>query len=346
MRSQFVRSAMLVVAASLAVLLLPLLAVFSAYAAAEPGQRLVEDFERPAVLTAAVLAVLALAVLAGGLGMLVARRQAVRVTGPMEDLALQAERLGAGDASVAPLATGISEIDRVSAVLAASSQDMRNALAAERDFAADASHQLRTPLAALLLRLEEIAATSDPVAVREEAGIAIDQVERLTGVVEDLMGRAKRRPSEASAVSLDSVIAALQREWQPAFEYGRRSMRVHGERGLQVLIARSALSQILSTLIENSLTHGRGTVSVLARRSGATVVVEVSDEGHGVPAELAPHIFERSVSSRGGGLGLTLARDLAEKNYGRLELLRAAPAVFALFLSDAGSSSLANTNVR
>ena len=268
------------------------------------------------------------------LSVVVARLQALRLVAPLSALADQAERLGAGDSSVAPLATGVPEIDRVSGVLAANSQDMAKSLAAERDFAADASHQLRTPLAALLLRLEEIESTDDPEVVRSEAGIAIDQVARLTGVVDDLMSRAKRR------------LAALQREWQPAFAQSRRSMRVHGERDLQVFIARSALSQIISTLIENSLKHGRGTVSVLARRSGPTVVVEVGDDGAGVQPGLARHIFEREVSSSGTGLGLALARDLAEQNYGRLELLEAAPAVFALFLSDAESSSLAKTNLR
>ncbi len=345
MRSRYVRSAMSVAAAVLALVLVPLAAALVVMALQEAQAR---PLGMPAanLVAWALVAIVLLTLLAGGLGVFVARRQADLVTEPLEALAQQAERLGAGDASVSALATGISEIDRVSAVLAASSQDIRSALAAERDFASDASHQLRTPLAALLLRLEEIAGTEDPVVVKEEAGIAIDQVERLTGVVEDLMYRAKRRPAEASAVSLDSVIAALQREWQPAFEQARRSMRVHGERGLEVMIARSALSQILSTLIENSLAHGRGTVSVLARRSGPTVVLEVTDEGEGVAPGLAPHIFERSVSSGGSGLGLALARDLAEKNYGRLELLRATPAVFALFLSEAGSSSLAKTKVR
>ncbi|MGZ4745283.1 MAG: sensor histidine kinase, partial [Oryzihumus sp.] len=79
---------------------------------------------------------------------------------------------------------------------------------------------------------------------------------------------------------------------------------------------------------------GRGTVDVHARRSGPSVVVEVSDQGDGVPAAIAPHIFERSVTTTGTGLGLALARDLAESNGGRLELIQTQPAIFALFLSE------------
>jgi signal transduction histidine kinase len=216
--------------------------------------------------------------------------------------------------------------------------DMTRSLAAERDFAADASHQLRTPLTALLMRLEEISETDDAAVVKEEATIAIAQVERLTRVVDDLLGRTRGSGGPSPAVSLDSVIAALQREWQPAFEQARRSVRVRGERGLFVRSTPVALSQVLSTLLENSLVHGRGTVDVHARRSGPSVIVEVSDQGDGVPAAMAPHIFERSVSSGAGGstgLGLALARDLAESNGGRLDLVQAQPARFALFLSEA-----------
>jgi signal transduction histidine kinase len=113
---------------------------------------------------------------------------------------------------------------------------------------------------------------------------------------------------------------------------------VHGERGLVVQATPVALSQVLSTLLENSLAHGRGTVDVHARRSGPSVVVEVSDQGEGVPASIAPHIFQRSVTTGGTGLGLALARDLAESNGGRLELVQAQPAIFALFLSESDAA--------
>jgi signal transduction histidine kinase len=278
----------------------------------------------------------ALSVLAVIVGVLVASAQARTLSEPMTELADRAERLGAGESRFQPLVTGIAEIDRVSQVLSRSAQQLTRSLASERDFASDASHQLRTPLTALLMRLEEIAATDDLAAVQEEATIAIAQVERLTRVVDDLLSRSRRgHDAPRPSVSLDSVIAALQREWQPAFEQARRSVRVHGQRGLSVQATPVALSQVLSTLLENSLAHGRGTVDVHARRSGPSVVVEVSDQGDGVPNTIAPHIFERSVSSaKSTGLGLALARDLAEANGGRLELIQTQPAIFALFLSE------------
>ena len=283
-------------------------------------------------------AMLAVGAVGGVTAYLVTLGTRARVERSSKELVDLATRFAAGEARLTPVHSEIDEIEHVSGVMTRRAHDMTKSLAAERDFAADASHQLRTPLTALLMRLEEISETDDAEVVKEEANIAIAQVERLTRVVDDLLGRTRGAGGPSPAVSLDSVIAALQREWQPAFEQARRSVRVRGERGLFVRSTPVALSQVLSTLLENSLVHGRGTVDVHARRSGPSVIVEVSDQGDGVPAAMAPHIFERSVSSGAGGstgLGLALARDLAESNGGRLDLVQAQPARFALFLSEA-----------
>ena len=278
-------------------------------------------------------ALTAVAVLSTAASLWVAGRGVGRVTALLGLLRDRAERLAAGDTRPVPLGSGIPELDRLDAALVRGAQQGAKRLASERDFAADASHQLRTPLTALLMRLEEISMTDDLGVVAEESSIAIAQVERLSKVVDDLMSRTRSGVQANPSVSLDSVLASLQREWQPAFAQARRSIHVSGERGLSVRATPVALGQILTTLLENSLAYGAGTVEVNARRAGPSVVIEVSDAGDGVSPALAPHIFERSVSSSGSGLGLSLARDLAEAAGGRLELARATPPVFALFLS-------------
>ena len=339
MRKQLVRSTFGSVLLSVAIFDLSF-GVAIWWALADKGGRIQKWLDQPGSsnvpvrVVALAAAVSVIAVLAG---VVVAFLQARRFAEPLAQLADRADRLGAGESRFQPLVTGIAEVDRISEVLARSADQMTRSLASERDFASDASHQLRTPLTALLMRLEEISVTDDMLVVKEEAGSAIAQVERLTKVVDELLSRARRgHDSPTPSVSLDSVIAALQREWQPAFELARRSVHVHGQRGLLVRATSVALSQVLSTLLENSLAHGRGTVDVEARRSGPSVVVEVSDQGVGVSSTIAPHIFERSVSTaKSTGLGLALARDLAEANGGRLELIQAAPAIFALFLSEA-----------
>jgi signal transduction histidine kinase len=343
-RQRLVRSTVLAVVLSVIIVGLPLFlaasyAVTHDKSVLQPWLRTPHDSNQQVLLILAVI--VALSVVAVAVGVLVASRQARKFAEPMTGLAERAARLGAGQSRFEPLVSGIAEIDAVSDVLARSAHQLTRSLASERDFAADASHQLRTPLTALLMRLEEIGVTDDLDVVREEAGIAIAQVERLTRVVDDLMSRTRRGHHDAPtpSVSLDSIIAALQREWQPAFAQAKRSVHVHGQRGLLVRSTPVALSQVLSTLLENSLAHGRGTVDVHARRSGPSVVVEVSDQGDGVAPTIAPHIFERSVTSGGTGLGLALARDLAESNGGRLELVQAQPVIFALFLSEAEAAA-------
>jgi signal transduction histidine kinase len=343
MRRQLVRSTFVAVLVSVMIMGLPL-GAFSWWAMADHATRLRGWLDQPVlplVPFRLLVVIVALSVMAVLVGVFVAWLQASRYAEPMAQLADRAERFSAGESRFQPLVTGIGEVDRIADVLSRSALQMTRSLASERDFASDASHQLRTPLTALLMRLEEIAMTDELAVVKEEAGIAIAQVERLTKVVDELLSRSRKGHDPAPpSVSLDSVIAALQREWQPAFEQARRSVRVHGQRGLRVLATPVALSQVLSTLFENSLAHGRGTVDVHARRSGPSVVVEVSDQGEGVAAAIAPHIFERSVSTaKSSGLGLALARDLAEANGGRLELIQAQPAIFALFLSEADPES-------
>jgi signal transduction histidine kinase len=337
MRRLLLRSTLAAVGAALTLLGVPLfvLGVIVALAPVESRTRLVERTSglQGALLLSGLVLVLVLLGLAAG--WFVARRRARILGDPLTALADRAERLGAGESRFLPLDSGIGELDRISDVLSRTAIQVTRNLAAERDFAADASHQLRTPLTALLMRLDEIASTDDLTVVQEEAQVAIAQVERLSKVVDDLMGRTRVSDPTRPSVSLDAVLASLQREWQPAFAASKRSMRIHGERGLRVRATPMALGQIVSTLIENALAHGRGTVDIAARRAGPSVVIELGDEGTGVSAAIAPHIFERSVSSSGSGLGLTLARDLAEDNGGRLELVSAQPAVFAVFLSEA-----------
>jgi len=337
MRRLLLRSTLAAVGATLAILAIPLMVMGMVVALAPPERRehLVQrtsGLQGVLTLTSLVL-VLTLVGLAAG--WFVAQRRARQLGDPLTELAARAERLGAGESRFTPLDSGIGELDRISDVLSRSATQVTRNLAAERDFAADASHQLRTPLTALLMRLDEIAATDDLEVVQEEAQVAIAQVERLSKVVDDLMGRTRVSDPTRPSVSLDAVLASLQREWQPAFAASKRSMRIHGERGLRVRATPVALAQIVSTLIENALAHGRGTVDIAARRAGPSVVIELGDEGAGVAPAIAPHIFERSVSSTGSGLGLTLARDLAEDNGGRLELVSTQPAVFAVFLSEA-----------
>lgn len=282
-----------------------------------------------------VLLVAVVSLAAIGVAVVLAVLESRRLTNPLTDLAGRADRLGSGEALPTGQRYGIAELDRVAEVLDNSASRLGRLLAAERDFATDASHQLRTPLAALSMRLEEIAGTADdPEVVAEEAQAALAQVERLTQVVDQLLVAARSgRDAEVRPTEIDRVIGQQLDEWEPAFRRAGRCVRFEGDRGLRARASTGGLSQVVATLLDNALVHGAGTTTVRASATPQSVVVEVGDEGPGVPADLAPRIFDRHVSGGDGtGLGLSLARSLAEADGGRLALVCARPATFAVFL--------------
>jgi signal transduction histidine kinase len=286
------------------------------------------------VVTLALAGALLALVAAGGLGLL----QAKVLQSELAGLQRRAENLGSGQKREPLRSSGMVEVDRVAELLERSADRVDRLIAAERQFASDASHQLRTPLTALSMRLEEILQAEDQQTVRDEAASALAQVERLATVVEHLLDSVRDNNLRAGPVPLDDVVLQQVVEWEPAFAARQRIIKATGTRGLVALATPNGLSQVLATLLENSLIHGDGTVTVSTRSTGISLVVEVTDEGAGVPAELGARIFERSVSGRKGtGLGLAVARELAEADGGRLELVQQKPAMFALFLSAAGA---------
>lgn len=269
--------------------------------------------------------------------------QARRLAEPLVELAVTADRLGSGDTRPHQRRYGVPELDRVAEMLDHSAERLRELLRRQRDFASDASHQLRTPLTALSIRLEEIALAEDGETVREEAAAALAQVERLTTVVDSLLARARdNRSAMVAPVDIATLLREQAREWRPAYRRAGRPLQVEVPRQLLANATAGGLGQAVACLLENALTHGAGTVVVRAREAGEYAVVEVADEGAGVAESLVPHIFRRSVSGGSGtGLGLALARALVEADGGRLELVRPRPPVFAVFLPTASEPASA-----
>jgi signal transduction histidine kinase len=286
----------------------------------------------------AMLLIFGLVMLGVGVAVGLAMVQARKLTLPLIDLAETAERLGSGNARPRRRRYGVPEVDRVAEVLDRSAVRIADLLVASREFASDASHQLRTPLTALSMRLEEMVDAADyPDVVREEGAAAVAQVERLAAVVEQLLARAKHDPTgNAAAMGVDQIVRQQVEEWERVFRREGRQLRVTGERGLIAVASPGGLSQIIATLLDNSLVHGDGAVTIHTKATATSIVVEIGDEGPGVPTELERRVFDRNVSGRQGtGLGLYLARSLATADGGRLELVRPRTAVFAVFLRKA-----------
>ena len=258
-----------------------------------------------------------------------------RAARPVEELAEAAGRLGTGDPRPVGRRYGVTELDQVADGLDSAARRVTTLLTADRELAIDASHQLRTPLTALSMRLEEMIASADePEVVREEGTAALHQAERLAEVVTQLLSPGRRAAGSAALISVDKIVLQQITEWAPAFRRAGRKIVLVGESRLQAWVTPGGLAQVIATLLDNALMHGKGTVTIRRTQAERSVVIEVEDEGDGVPAELVSRIFERSVSGRpeGTGLGLALARTMAAADGGRIVLARRRPPVFAVFL--------------
>ncbi|MGH3987585.1 MAG: sensor histidine kinase, partial [Pseudonocardiaceae bacterium] len=283
------------------------------------------------------LAMLGLAALAIGTVWLVARRQARRLAGPLEELSDAARRLGDGDFSVRTEPVDLPEIDAVGTALNSTAGRLDDMLARERAFSADASHQLRTPLTGLRLRLE--AALDRPGQdLRHAITAGIDAADRLEQTIEELLALARdTRSSNAAPLDVPGLLDEIERGWHDRLAAQDRELRVAVDAAAPVSLASTAaVRQVLTVLLDNAATHGSGTVSVAVRNAADALAIDVSDEGTGITAP-EPELFtRRSRLADGHGIGLALARSLAEAEGGRLRLTRPAPPTFTLLVPAQG----------
>ena len=273
-----------------------------------------------------------------GIGFLVASVTARRLARPLRHVADRAGRLGAGDFRLDRTRYHVAELDMVADALDESATALAHLVQRERELAGDVSHQLRSRLTSLQLRIEELTAVPDEE-IAQEARAALEQAERLADVLDELMTAAREaRAVGAEPVDLGAELHGIADEWRAPLRTVGRSLKVKLQDGLLAKVSPARLREVIGVLLDNALRHGAGTVTLAARgdgtgATGPLVVIEVSDTGAGVPDELAEHIFERGVSGGGStGLGLALARALIDSDGGRLELSAKRPATFTVFL--------------
>lgn len=255
----------------------------------------------------------------------VARWMAARMSRPLEELAVTARELGDGDFSVRFPVAGIPEIDSVSAALNNTATRLSDLVARERAFSADASHQLRTPLTALRLGLE--VALEDPDHdLRAAAVAAVEGTERLQKTVEDLLSLARDSARPREPLVWCPIIDALNHTWRPRLLDHDRALAISAAPRLPVAGASAAaIRQILAVLLDNAATHGAGTVTVAIRDAGGALGIDVTDEGTGITMPVDQLFTRRNPTATGHGIGLALARSLAEAEGARLRQSRRPP---------------------
>ena len=221
------------------------------------------------------------------------------------------------------------EIDDVAASLTQSAHRVERTLARERAFSADASHQLRTPLAGLRLQLET--ALENPAKMRQAITAAVSAADRLERTMNDLLALSRDLPHRGHELPLPTLFDELRRDHHATLADAGRRLTIHTPADLPSAAASApAIRQVLGVLLDNALRHGRGGVTVAARDAAPALALDIADEGRiDAPDEL---FVRRSPSATGHGIGLALARSLTEAEGGRLLLSRRSPTTFTVLL--------------
>jgi two-component system, OmpR family, sensor kinase len=262
------------------------------------------------VLIAAIVLALGLAA-----GIIIARQ----IAGPVQRLQRVARRVAGGDLDARAELEGSLEQRSLAGSFNEMTERISRLLDAQRQFVADASHQLRTPLTGLRLRLEEARAEVGAGDANRDLAAGIAEVDRLSATVGELLvlSRAGERRLEGAWVDLRDVAATTVERWR---HHARKrgvtlEHRCASPAGV-VWAARSDLERILDALLENAIHYSpaRTTVDV----SSFPGRIEVSDRGAGIDDDERELVFERFRRGRAGrtgppgsGLGLSMARELA-----------------------------------
>ena len=234
------------------------------------------------------------------------------VTRPVNRLKEAARKIAAGDLSArAPTDAGAPELRELALVFNETAARQQELLEAQRDFLGDASHQLRTPLAAIRLQLENIEAVV-PIDVQPAVAAVRAETARLGRISEGLLALTKAAEApEVRPTDLGPILAERESMWSPIADDAGVHLMVASPR-LWVEAAPGALEQILDNLIDNALdvAPAGSEIRVDAVATGRSVELHVTDVGPGLDAEQRHRAFDRfwrGPSAEPGGTGLDLA---------------------------------------
>jgi two-component system, OmpR family, sensor kinase len=263
------------------------------------------------------LAVIGLGALVAGL--IVAFALAGSLSRPLTKLAATARRLGEGDLSArAEAAEGATEISQLAQSFDQMADRLQASMKAQREFVANASHQLRTPLTGMKLRLESALASSPSEEIRVQLEAADKEVDRLSGIVDRLLVMAKRiEEGGPSEIDLDVAVRRALERWEDRATRQGASLSALGEGG-RALAEAADVDQILDNLIDNAVTYAPGPVLIEAGRTDGRAFIAVQDRGPGIASDERHRVTDRFFRGRGApsggtGLGLAIVRDLSEK---------------------------------
>jgi signal transduction histidine kinase len=296
-------------------------AVRVSYPSAPLNERQVQIWGFRAILAVAVLIAAAI------LGLLLARR----LTRPFRELNRMARRLRDGDLGARAAESGPTETRTLARTLNNAAETIDTLVQSQRAFIADASHQLRTPLTALRLSLDNIADGATDPFVREDIDLATAEVVRMNRLVNGLLtlARAEATVGTPERVRARDVVDDRFEVWRAvAAERGVRLRANHADGNLEVLVSPGNLEQVLDNVLSNALevSPSGGAVVVRTSGEGEHVLIEVADEGPGLPRADQLRAFDRfwrgsgTTGPSGSGLGLAIVKQLVTDDGGTVGL--------------------------
>ncbi len=250
------------------------------------------------------------------------------VSRPLTDLRDATRRAEAGDLSVrADPGEGPDEVRELASAFNDMVGRLDQLVGTQETFVADASHQLRSPLTALRLRIENMqhgAAAADA----EDLEGALAEVDRLSRLVDGLLAlaRAERRAAERSPQDVGALVRERADAWRAAAAERGVALDAEAAPGLVAALAPGAVEQMLDNLVANALevAPAGSAVAIAAAGDDGHVTLTVTDAGPGMPAEDRERAFDRfwrgREDRRGSGLGLAIVRSLAEADDGSVRL--------------------------
>ncbi|MGW1613196.1 ATP-binding protein [Streptomyces sp. NPDC002285] len=275
----------------------------------------------------AVLAVLVLGV-AAVIGVVVARR----LTRPLRQLNDMASKFSDGDLTARSPVTGPQETQTLARTLNQGAERLDTLIASQRIFVADASHQLRTPLTALRLSLDNIADGVDDEFVKEDVEQATAEVVRMSRLVNGLLvlARAEAKVTAAEPLVLGDIVQERLAVWRPAADERGVTIALEGSADGRLLVLTSPghMEQVLDNVLSNALevSPDGGTITVRAEQRGDEAVLSVDDEGPGMSDTDKSRAFDRFWRGKGltgrtgSGLGLAVVKQLVTDDGGTVAL--------------------------